>query len=116
MGGLPTLSRHSSGARRSAASLPTATGTTSPPTKPVPARQADCAQEAARTDAYAAYRHLRQEQPSDEPADGADNDRARRRTATASRVGELLDQVRQTQRTPTNETLAERARRLAAQR
>jgi len=82
----------------------------------VPARQADCAQEAARTDAYAAYRHLRQEQPSDEPADGADNDRARRRTATARRVGELLDQVRQTQRNLANETLAERARRLVGQR
>jgi len=84
--------------------------------EPVPARQADGAQEAARTDAYDAYRHLRQEQPADEPADGADNDRARRRTATATRVGELLDQVRRTQRTPANETLAERARRLAGQR
>lgn len=80
--------------------------------EPVPARPTDGAQEVARADAYDAYRQLRQDVPADQPADVVDVDRAHRRTATASRVSELLDQVRQTQRPPANETLAERARRL----
>lgn len=85
--------------------------------EPVPARPAQGAQEAARADAYDAYRQLRQEEPTDQPADDvADGDRSRRRTAAASRVSELLEQVRQAPRAPANETLAERARRLGGQR